>query len=343
MSGDVTWVVRASAIGSSPGDDLPAALRLTLGELGEQDGPGEPYLPELPARGVHAQTIGRTAAMLSGLSVDLQPAGWRLTDAPGIDARRARGLLRDDLDHLEEAAQGYTGPLTLTAAGPWTLAAAMERPRGDRVLADHGARRELAESLAEGVAGLAAEVGRRLPVVRLAVQLDEPSAPAVLRGSVRTASGFSRHRAVRAEEASTAWSRVVTALAGVGVEDVRLHCCAPGLDLGLVTGAGIGTVLLDAAVLDARDLDRLGTALEGGTALGLGVQPTTPVDVALGPDRLARRALELLQPLELGPEIAGRVLLTPACGLASWTSAPATLVLRDLVVAAGIVTEQLAR
>ena len=50
----------------------------------------------------------------------------------------ARSTLRSDLDLLEEHAQGYSGRLKLSAAGPWTLAALMERPRGDRVLADSG-------------------------------------------------------------------------------------------------------------------------------------------------------------------------------------------------------------
>ena len=52
---------------------------------------------------------------------------------------------------LEELADGYTGPLKLQLTGPWTLAATVELPRGDKVLADHGARRDLAEALALGL------------------------------------------------------------------------------------------------------------------------------------------------------------------------------------------------
>jgi hypothetical protein len=109
-----------------------------------------PYLPELPARGPGADLIGRAAGLLVDLPVDLQPSGWRLVDRPGVDLRRARDLLARDLDALEEVAEGYAGPLKVQVAGPWTLAATVERPRGDRVLADHGARRELAQALAEG-------------------------------------------------------------------------------------------------------------------------------------------------------------------------------------------------
>ena len=94
---------------------------------------------------------GRALAVVSDLGADLQPAGWRLTDAPGIDHRRARSLLAQDLDALEEQAQGYAGTFKVQVAGPWTLAATVEKPRGDKVLADHGARRDLAQALAEGV------------------------------------------------------------------------------------------------------------------------------------------------------------------------------------------------
>ena len=63
---------------------------------------------------------------------------------------------------LEEALQGYTGHLKVQVTGPWTLAATVERPRGDKVLADHGARRELAQALAEGLRDHLADVRRRV-------------------------------------------------------------------------------------------------------------------------------------------------------------------------------------
>ena len=114
--------------------------------------------------------------------MDLQPAGWRLADASGREHRLALSTLRSDLDQLEEQAQGYAGPIKYAVAGPWTLAATVERPRGDRVLADHGARRELGQSLAEGIAELVVEMRRRLPEAQPVVQLDEPLLPAVLAG-----------------------------------------------------------------------------------------------------------------------------------------------------------------
>ncbi|MFP5345673.1 MAG: hypothetical protein ACLGIA_01385, partial [Actinomycetes bacterium] len=104
--------VSASAVGSWPGTDPLEAQRTVLGELAfsEAPGPGEvqgiPHLVELPSRGPGAHMIGRSASLLVDLPVDLQPSGWRLTDAPGRDLQRARSFLRSDLDALAEAADG---------------------------------------------------------------------------------------------------------------------------------------------------------------------------------------------------------------------------------------------
>ena len=87
-------MTHASGIGSWPGTSVRDALaqvrELLDGEL--------PYLPELPARGPGADLIGRTAGLLVGLPVDLQPTGWRLVDRPGLDAGRTAALWREDLD-----------------------------------------------------------------------------------------------------------------------------------------------------------------------------------------------------------------------------------------------------
>lgn len=106
----------ATGVGSLPGVDFPEALRMVNGLLGE--GPGVPYLPELPARGVGADLVGRGAALLVDLHAEVQPSGWRLVDHPGRDARRAVGFLHSDLDDLEEFSQGYSGPLKVQATGP---------------------------------------------------------------------------------------------------------------------------------------------------------------------------------------------------------------------------------
>ncbi len=140
--------------------------------------------------------IGRTAGMLVELYARVEPSGWRLGDRPGRDTKRARSWLGEDLDALEEFTQGYEGPLKVQAVGPWTLAAALELRNGEAALSDPGACRDLAASLAEGLRLHLAEVRRRIPGAQLVLQLDEPSLTAVLRGQVKTASGYRTHRAV---------------------------------------------------------------------------------------------------------------------------------------------------
>jgi methionine synthase II (cobalamin-independent) len=328
-----TAPIRVTGIGSWPGTEMVDAVKIAFAEC-----PDLPYLPELPARGGHAAMIGRSTALLAGLAVDLQPAGWRLTDGSGRDHQLAISTLRSDLDVLEEQAQGYAGPVKYSVAGPWTLAATMERPRGDRVLADSGARRDLAQSLAEGLAELVVEMRRRLPETTSLVQLDEPLLPAVLSGSVPTASGFSRHRSVEAPEVSTALSQLVERLRVVHSE-VLVHCCAADPPIDLLRGAGTRGGLVDLDQLGRPEWDAIGSALEAGWEVGLGAAPT---DRVLTSDQLARRVLPALRDLGVEPAQSVQLIITPACGLASATRAEAVRLLRALRSAADIVTEQLA-
>ena len=66
--------------------------------------------------------------------------GWS-TSTPG---ERALAILKL-ADALEERASDHDGAFKVQVAGPWTLAATVERPRGDKMLADHGARQERAD------------------------------------------------------------------------------------------------------------------------------------------------------------------------------------------------------
>ncbi|GAA3678795.1 methionine synthase [Nonomuraea antimicrobica] len=270
--------------------------------------PGLPYLPELPARGVGADLVGRSAALLVDLSVEVQPSGWRLTDRPGRDHQRAVDHLRRDLDGLEEIGHDYSGPLKVQVCGPWTLAGAIELRHGDKMLSDAGAVRDLTASLAQGVAEHCAEVRRRLPgVTEIVLQLDEPGLPGVLAGTVPTASGFGRLAAVeewRVEESMGLFDRPV------------VHCCAPGVPFGLLRRAGVRGVSLDAALLRRAQEDALGESFEAGIMLFLGVVPGTDTRLA-DPGVVAKPALELWQRLGFAAErLAEQVVLTPSCGLA---------------------------
>ncbi|HEV7187900.1 MAG TPA: methionine synthase [Blastococcus sp.] len=295
----------ASGVGSLPGTDPAEALRLVVGEL-----PEFAHLPELPGRGAGADLIGRSAALLVDVAVDLTPAGWRLVPRSGIDQRRAAEFLARDLDALHDVAAGYAGPLKVQAAGPWTLAAGLERSRGDRAVVDAGARRDLAQSLAEGLAAHVAEVGARVPGATLVVQLDEPSVPAVLQGGLPTASGFGKLAAI---EASVVEQELADLVGRIGVP-VVVHCCAPRVPMDLFRAAGAAGLSFDLGLV--QDLDAVGTAIEAGTQLFPGVVPGT--DTSLGaPKATASRVQAWWRELGFADDrLAAAVTLTPSCGLA---------------------------
>ena len=310
-----------TGIGSLPGTDPEQAARLVLGEL-----PDLPHLAELPGRGAGAEVIGRTAAMLVDLPVEIAPSAWRIASHDGRDVRRARDFLARDLDALEAQTDGYSGALKIQIAGPWTLAASIELPTGHRILTDHGAVRDLSASLAEALRLHLADVARRVPGARLVVQVDEPSLPAVLAGSVPTPSGYGTVRAVEAVRAEQALRDLLL----VAPEGGRvMHCCAPGVPLGLMRSAGADALAIDAALLESGDLDALGEAVDAGTSLWLGVVASTDSAVTLDAarERLTRLWGTLGFPMGL---LAGAVVPTPSCGLANATPEYARRVLAVL-------------
>jgi len=300
----MTWGP-ATGVGSLPGADPAEAVRTVLGEL-----PGLPHLPELPARGAGADLIGRSAALLVDLAVDLTPAGWRLVPRPGIDLRRAREFLARDLDALHDAADGWTGPLKVQAAGPFTLAAGLERLRGERAIVDAGARRDLAQSLAEGVSEHVAAVRGRIPGAEVVVQLDEPTLPAVLQGALPTASGFGKLPPLEAPDVQVELAAVLTAVPG----PVVVHCCAARLPWDLLRGAGAAGISFDLGLV--QDLDAVGTAVDAGTHLLVGVVPGTDADLPAAKATASRVGAWWNELGFAADQLPGAVTLTPTCGLA---------------------------
>ncbi|MEU3508163.1 methionine synthase [Streptomyces longwoodensis] len=316
----------ATGVGSLPGGDAREAAKTVTGSFEDF-----PHLAELPARGPGADMIGRTAGLLVELYARVEPSGWRIGDRPGRDTRRARSWLVEDLDALEEFTQGYEGALKVQAVGPWTLAANLELRNGEAALSDPGACRDLAGSLAEGLRTHLGEVARRVPGARVVLQLDEPSLTAVLRGQVRTASGYRTHRAVDRQVVEATLRDVV----GVHADGpVVVHSCAPDVPFALLRRAGAAGVSFDASLLTERDDDVIGEAVEAGTALFAGVVPAVdgplsdPAGSVMGVRTLWRR-------LGLRPELLARVVtVTPACGLAGASPAYARRALAHCVRAA---------
>jgi hypothetical protein len=230
------------------------------------------------------------------------------------------------------------------------MAASMERPRGDRVVGDHGARRDLAQALAEGVRAHALDVRRRLAGAPVVVQLDEPAMPAVLSGAIPTASGLGRHRPVSPQEAADAVEWLASVLVAEGI-DVALHCCAADLPLAVVRQTSVQALSFDLAIVPSARYDELAAWVDSGRALWPGVVPVLdPPDAPLGapPDAplgaaLTRRVMSWWADLGFSDvESIPETTVTPACGLAGaspqWARAAvetARTVARNLSVEAG--------
>jgi hypothetical protein len=332
----------ATGVGSMPGTDPVDAAATVAGEL-----PDLPHLVELPGRGAGADMIGRTAALLVDLPAELVPSGWRLTRRPGRDLQRARDFLAWDLDAAEERFAGAPW-VKAQAAGPWTLAAMLETPSGNRALLDQGAVADLTASLAEGLLAHLAELRRRLPGTSIVVQLDEPSLPAVLAGTLPTASGFGSVPPVDEADARQLLANLVGALDGY---PVTAHCCHPAAPVRLLRDAGFCALGLDliAVGTSAARLDPIGEAIEAGTVLLAGLVPTGEPTAAVsqasdgpaeepgersaaGPDpsgepghagysyrQAAGPLLNLWDRLGLERSRLSQVVPTPACGLAGAT------------------------
>ncbi len=307
----------ATGIGSLPGEDPVEACTVVSGEL-----PDFPHLPELPARGLGADLIGRSAALLVDLAFELVPSGYRVTARPGLDYRRSVDLLRRDLDAVEEVVEraGAAPPaLKVQVAGPWTLTTGLELPRGHKVLTDKGALREFTESLAEGVRRHVAELRRRTGA-EVVVQLDEPSLPTVLAGAVPTPSGYGTVRAVAEPEARDVLAVVIEAARAATGNPVVVHCCANRPPVSVFHEAGAGAISLDATLLDgvpASLSDQIGEAWDSGVALFLGLVPSVDPTAPLTLRGLADPALRLVDRLGFARSIlAERAVVTPTCGLA---------------------------
>ncbi|MFZ2177115.1 MAG: methionine synthase [Rhodococcus sp. (in: high G+C Gram-positive bacteria)] len=311
MTEEISLAGVVTGVGSWPGADPREAARVILGELGNL-----PHLVELPARGLGADMIGRAAALLVDLHVDVSTTAYRVVARRGSIAKRATDLLNQDLDALEEAWEtaGFGGAdsvVKVQAVGPLTLAAEVELGTGHRVLTDPGAVRDFAESLGEGLARHAAEITRRLGS-RVLIQFDEPRLPAVLAGSL---SGRTRLETVRAMPEPEALAVLETTLAGAGGPTV-VHCCSSGLPTDLLRRSSALAVGFDVSQLTSADLDGIGELLDAGKQLALGLVPAVAPATPVTWRDAARPALTLIDRLGFPRTVLRSVAVTPACGLA---------------------------
>ncbi|WP_299021851.1 cobalamin-independent methionine synthase [uncultured Dietzia sp.] len=277
-----------------PGTDPREAARVVVGECHAM-----PFLAELPDRGPAADQTGRTLALLADLPVDISTRGWRLATSPGRLARTASDLLDRDLDALEEADEVARDPegdpapadrrLQVRVLGPWSLAARLELPGGLPVLTDRGARRDLAGSLAEGVAeGVVRLAGRLGAGAR--ILLDEPMLWHVAAGTVAGPSRFDPIAAVPEDQLSLTLCRFGDALRRAGVADVVIRVPAGVEGEAPARWAVVAETPRDETPLDGlcvpagllhsglshSALDAAGTVLSDGRTLHLEGLPGTP-------------------------------------------------------------------
>ena len=324
----------ATGFGPLAGAESYDATKLVFDEL-----PSFPHLPELPDRGAGADAVGRTAALLVDLHVELAVGRWRLVSRPTADERRARELLARDLDALELAALGYEGPLKVQLLGPWTLVRQLELPGGQWTIADPGAVRDVASSLAEGLAAHVAELRHRVPgVSAVVVELDEPELAAVLAGGVPTASGWARYPAVEEQIAREVEALVLAAADDGGSGGVRFTGADPPLEVARRAGARFFS--LSAVDLRPEIEDQLGEALEAGLGLLTGL--VAPDDDGRAEmDDLSLPVRRLWSRLGLSPALLPEaVVVTPSGGLHGRAPDQATAVLRRCVELAGWLEEE---
>jgi 5-methyltetrahydropteroyltriglutamate--homocysteine methyltransferase len=312
----VSVFATGSGTGSWPGTAARPAAEVVVGELGG----ALAHLVELPARGVGADVIGRAGALLIDVAIDTVPRGYRVAARPGAVTRRAVSLLDEDIDALEEAweiagLRGSGRPVKVQAPGPITLAAELELSNGHRAITDLGAVKDIAASLAEGVAAHRASVSRRLdtPVV---VQFDEPLLPAAIAGHLAGVTAFSP---VAAIEETLATSMLDTCAGAAGAE-VSVHCCGTGLPWKVLQQSAINASSVDAETLQAADLEAIAEFVDSGRVVVLGVVSSSTPTRRPAVEEIAGAVVAVTDRLGFArTALRDRIGVSPACGLAAAT------------------------
>ncbi|MCP3426520.1 hypothetical protein NBM05_11040 [Rothia sp. AR01] len=312
----------ATTLGRLPGTDLRESLTAVRGEL------GHPHLGALPEldRGYASTRLARTITTLEGLTADGQAFGWRVREAESVESRAAASAFASDVNALAdvvgEEGSGHRGGLVLSLTGPVSLAVALHLANGEALLSDHGARRELTESLATGLARTAARLREALDGEELLIRWCEPALEAALRAEVPTSSGYRTLRALPRGEAEAALARVAQATRDLGAGSV--------LDAaGAVPEPGLSRGFDGIAVRDPGERtsawEPVAAAVERGTQVWLGLTPVGERDSAVP---AARRAWRAWRELGLGAEGLGLIRVEESRPLAGLSPERAVGVLR---------------
>lgn len=267
------------------GTDMVEAVSVIRGELGS---PHLSVLPVLGDRGPRAQEPARTCAVLDSLYADRQPHGWRLGSVPGDDSRSVSALLRSDVNVLADVIGAESGadrdPVAVPLVGPVTLASSVHLHNGEKLLSDHGARRDLTQSWCAGVAQFLRTVRRNIDGRDVVVHLVETDLRRVLEGRIPTASGYRTLRAVPRQEVLAALTDATAACRGAGAAEVAL---SPGQAWAhWAREAGADAVVLAPPTGPVAEWEPLAALTEAGLRLWF---ETVPVTGPARPGDLARR------------------------------------------------------
>ncbi|WP_018178978.1 hypothetical protein [Jongsikchunia kroppenstedtii] len=301
----------ASGVGSMPGENPAESASIIVGELGFG------HVAELPARGPGADMIGRSAAFLVDMSLDLVGNDYQLSAANSRITQRAKGFLSADLDALEEAwhRSGLIGsgqPCKIAACGPFTLAGAVALRGGHKLVHDRGAWNDVLGSLAEGLAAVAADLERRLGAAAV-IQLDEPLVDRVIAGRITPLTRLDVNPPIPAPDVAQALSELV---AHVGRPAI-LHHCGAEVPWELLHNNTFDGLSVDFSRIGEAAWDELGQYLDAGRTLVAGLVPTGRPVAELPVERVVEPLVRTLDGIGLSRDVLARqVIVTPACGLA---------------------------
>ncbi|MDO4898756.1 MAG: hypothetical protein Q3965_05540 [Rothia sp. (in: high G+C Gram-positive bacteria)] len=330
---DEHLLVRATGLGGWGGSDVRDAMYRIRGELGH---PHISFLPELANRGYYATVQGRTLATLEGLSADITASGWRLTSGYAKESDLAATTLASDINMLADAVGKETSPegsIKVRITGPLTLAAKTFLTSGEAVLHDYGARRDLRDSLLAGLKRLIAKLKEAAPGNSLILQFEEPLAPAVLAGEVKTSSGYATIRAVPRHEAVETFALLHAQVAELGASTwVRGDILALHPEIQEL----ITRPVLNMGQARTRDWEPVARLLEAGALPVFElVSPFAKKPVA----DLASTFWSTWADLGLSKNLINRITLTETAGLERIDPQVATTVLHHLTETARALSE----
>lgn len=341
----------AFGLGELPGTSVAAAADMIIGETGDLV-----HLPQLPARGLGSDHVGRTAALLEGINVDRGPRSWIMSARPQLETRRSRDQIERDLEVCAEVWNMSAKVVKLQFTGPWTLAHDIELTNGHRVITDRGAMRDLSDALIAGIREQVRHVAYNLDVIGdpkgryspvgnpvILIQLDEPALPTILGGRLRGTTDYETMPVFNHIDVSERLHQVIEGVRTKLVSSVLLNQTGYQPDWQVARGSGADQVLVTLdQVRGNEQLDGFGHALSEGMRLGLGVTESGDVIDELGenPRKIAVQIARQFDEVGLDRGLLGTAVdVHPRAGITQGTLLDAAGAYRMARVVAGMLEQ----